>query len=486
MSLQVLSVASECFPLIKTGGLADVVAALPNALRAHGIETRTLLPAYRQVMARAEQVEPLLRLPDLFGADGQLLAAKNVDGADLLLIDAPHLFDRPGGPYLDVSGLDWPDNAQRFAALSIVAARLGRGLLSGFQPEVVHAHDWQAGLVPAYLALFGGRRPATVMTVHNLAFQGQFPARLLDELHLPSSALVPEGVEYYGQIGFLKAGLNYADRITTVSPSYAREIRTPEGGMGLDGLLNARAMRLSGIVNGIDMEVWNPETDPLLAKNYGVGNLADRAANKAALCERLDLDQDDSPLFCVITRLTWQKGVDLILETAPYLLEAGGQLALLGAGDVQLEGAYARLAEQYPGRVACVFGYNEEFAHLLEAGADAILIPSRFEPCGLTQLYALRYGCVPVVSRVGGLADTVIDANDAAQAAGVATGVQFFPVTAEALQDAIYRTIGLYRQPDLWANMQRNGMSSDLGWPKRAEVYAAMFRSLAREGRVAQ
>ncbi|WP_322100040.1 glycogen synthase GlgA [Geminicoccus roseus] len=485
MSLQALSVASECFPLIKTGGLADVVGALPNALAPHGVRVRTLLPAYRQVLARAGQVEPVLQLPDLFGADGRLLAAKNADGADLLLVDAPHLFDRPGGPYLDAAGLDWPDNAQRFAALSIVAARLGRGLLPGFQPDIVHAHDWQAGLVPAYLALFGGRRPATVMTVHNLAFQGQYPARLLDDLHLPASAFVPEGVEYYGQIGFLKAGLNYADRITTVSPSYAREIRTAEGGMGLDGLLNARAARLSGIVNGIDMDVWNPATDPLLAKNYAVGSLADRAENKTALCSRLGLDQDDSPLFCVITRLTWQKGVDLILQAAPHLLEAGGQLAVLGAGDVQLEGSYQRLTEQYPGRVACVFGYNEEFAHLLEAGSDAILVPSRFEPCGLTQLYALRYGCIPVVSRVGGLADTVIDANDAAQAAGVATGVQFHPVTADALKDAIYRTIALYRQPGLWAKMQRNGMTSDLGWEVRAGAYASLFRSLAQENGVA-
>jgi starch synthase len=486
MSLRVLSVASECFPLVKTGGLADVVGALPMALAPYDVQVRTLLPAYRQVKAKLGEVERLMTLPDLIGADGQLLAARNADGAELLLVDAPHLFDRPGGPYLDAAGLDWPDNAQRFAALSIVAARLGRGLLSGFQPDVVHAHDWQAGLVPAYLALFGGRRPATVMTVHNLAFQGQYPARLLDDLHLPASAFVPEGVEYYGQIGFLKAGLNYADRITTVSPTYAREIRTSEGGMGLDGLLNARALRLSGIVNGIDMDVWNPATDPLLARNYAVGSLTDRAENKAALCARMGLEQDGSPLFCVITRLTWQKGVDLILEAAPYLLEAGGQLAVLGAGDVQLEGAYARLAERNPGRVACVFGYNEEFAHLLEAGADAILVPSRFEPCGLTQLYALRYGCVPVVSRVGGLADTVIDANDAAVAAGVATGVQFFPVTASGLVDAIYRTIALYRQPELWARMQRNGMTSDLGWDVRAEAYASLYRSLAHESGVAR
>ncbi len=486
MSLRVLSVASECFPLVKTGGLADVVGALPMALAPYDVQVRTLLPAYRQVKAKLDDARRLMTLPDLFGADGHLLAARNADGAELLLVDAPHLFDRPGGPYLDAAGLDWPDNAQRFAALSIVAARLGRGLLPGFHPDVVHAHDWQAGLVPAYLALFGGRRPATVMTVHNLAFQGQYPARLLDDLHLPASAFVPEGVEYYGQIGFLKAGLNYADRITTVSPTYAREIRTSEGGMGLDGLLNARALRLSGIVNGIDMDVWNPATDPLLARNYAVGSLADRAENKAALCARMGLEQDGSPLFCVITRLTWQKGVDLILEAAPYLLEAGGQLAVLGAGDVQLEGAYERLAERNPGRVACVFGYNEEFAHLLEAGADAILVPSRFEPCGLTQLYALRYGCVPVVSRVGGLADTVIDANDAAVAAGVATGVQFFPVTASGLVDAIYRTIALYRQPELWARMQRNGMTSDLGWDVRAEAYASLYRSLAHESGVAR
>ncbi|WP_200840530.1 glycogen synthase, partial [Geminicoccus flavidas] len=313
MSLSVLSVASECYPLIKTGGLADVVGALPRALAPHGAAVRILLPAYRQVMGRVAQAEECLRLADLFGGDARLLAGATDTGLSLFLLDAPHLFDRPGGPYLDAAGLDWADNAQRFAALSLVAAWLGQGLLPGYRPDIVHAHDWQAGLAPAYLALARGSRPATVLTVHNLAFQGQFPARLLDELRLPRSAFVPEGVEYYGQIGFLKAGLNYADRITTVSPSYAREIRTPELGMGLDGLLNARAARLSGIVNGIDLDRWNPASDPLLAKNYAVGSLEDRAANKAALCQRLGLDQDGSPLFCVITRLTWQKGADLTL-----------------------------------------------------------------------------------------------------------------------------------------------------------------------------
>jgi len=486
MSLSVLSVASECFPLIKTGGLADVVGALPAALAPYGVAVRILLPAYRQVMAKLVQVEECLRLPGLFGGDARLLAASADTGLSLFLLDAPHLFDRPGGPYLDAAGLDWADNAQRFASLSLVAAWLGQGLLPGFRPDIVHAHDWQAGLAPAYLALADGNRPVTVLTVHNLAFQGQFPARLLDELRLPRRAFVPDGVEYYGQIGFLKAGLNYADRITTVSPSYAREIRAPELGMGLDGLLNARAARLSGIVNGIDLGRWNPATDPLLAKNYAAGSLEDRAANKAALCERLGLDQDDSPLFCVITRLTWQKGADLILEAVPHLLEAGGQLVVQAAGDVQQEAVYARLAERHPGRIACVLGYSEEFPHLLAAGADAILVPSRYEPCGLIQLYGLRYGCIPVVSRVGGLADTVIDANDAALAAGVATGVQFFPVTAEALRDAINRTIDLYRQPGHWRKMQRNGMTSELGWEVRAEAYASLYRTLVPESGAAR
>jgi starch synthase len=436
-------------------------------------------------MGKALDVERLLDLPDLFGADGRLLGARSPDGSDLLLVDAPHLYDRVGGPYLDATGQDWPDNAQRFAALSMVAARLGRGLLQGFRPDIVHAHDWQAGLAPAYLALFGGRRPATVQTVHNLAFQGQFPPRLLGELHLPSSAFVPESLEYYGQIGFLKAGLNYADRITTVSPTYAREIRTPEGGMGLDGLLNARGDRLIGIVNGIDMTIWDPANDPLLASNYTADRLDGRAPNKTALRARFGLDEDASPVFCMITRLSWQKGIDLLLDSAPYLVEAGGQLAILGAGDIQTEGAYARLAERHPGRVGCMFGYSEEIAHLLEAGSDAILIPSRFEPCGLTQLYGLRYGCVPVVSRVGGLADTVVDANDAACNAGVATGIQFFPVTTSALRDAVRRTLALHEDRDAWTRMQQNGMRSDLGWARRAGIYADLYRKLVEKGGMA-
>jgi starch synthase len=480
MTLSVLSVASECFPLIKTGGLADVVGALPGALASHDVHVRTLLPAYRQVMVRVGDVQHVLNLPDLFGADGRLLAAKAPDGSDLLLLDAPHLYDRPGGPYMDPAGQDWPDNAQRFAALSIVAARLGRGLLQGFAPSIVHGHDWQAGLVPAYMSLFGGRRPATVMTVHNLAFQGQFPARLLDELHLPYSAFVPEGVEYYGHIGFLKAGLNYADWITTVSPSYAREICTTEGGLGLGGLLTVKSDRLSGIVNGIDMGIWDPSTDPRLTSNYSVHDLEARSPNKSVLRARFGLDDDDAPLFCMITRLSWQKGVDLFLDCAPHLVEAGGQLAVLGVGDVQVEGAYARLAERFPGRIGCQFGYSEDLAHLLEAGSDAILIPSRFEPCGLTQLYGLRYGCIPVVSRVGGLADTIINANDAAWHAGVATGIQFYPVTAPALLDAVRRTMMMYVDREAWTRMQQNGMRSDLGWERRAAAYADLYRRLVR------
>ncbi|RME66359.1 MAG: glycogen synthase GlgA [Alphaproteobacteria bacterium] len=483
----VLSVASEAFPLIKTGGLADVAGALPGALAPLGVDMRTLLPGYPAVMDALAKAKTVHRWRALFGGPASLVAA-NVESLDLLVLDAPHLYARPGNPYVDADGQDWPDNAERFAALAFVGAQIGHGLLPDYAPDVVHAHDWQAGLVPAYMRFAAPAKaatpPATVVTIHNLAFQGQFPPDLLAKLHLPAESFTMDGVEYYGQIGFLKAGLAMADHITTVSPTYAVEIQGSEMGMGLDGLLRYRGDSLSGILNGIDIAVWDPAGDPHLAAPYTARRLAARKRNKAAIRQRFALAEDDAaPLFTVISRLTWQKGMDLLLAALPRLLSEGGQLALLGAGDATLEAQFAAAASSHPGRIGVVLGYDESLSHLLQGGADAILVPSRFEPCGLTQLYGLRYGTVPVVARVGGLADTVIDANDAALAAGVATGFQFAPVTVDALCMALTRAARCYRQPAVWRSLQRRGMASDVGWHRPATQYAALYEALAAKRR---
>jgi starch synthase len=475
--LNVLSVASEIYPIIKTGGLADVVGALPSPRAQEGVKVVTLVPGYPAVTKALARPEVVHQYPGFFGGPARLLSGR-AGALDLFVIDAPHLFERQGSPYLASNGRDWPDNARRFAALGRAAADIGQGLAPGFVPDVIHAHDWQAGLAPVYLSLADGPRPGTVMTIHNIAFQGIFPADLLFELGLPTSVFTVDGVEYYGQIGFLKAGLQLADRITTVSPTYAKEIQTPEGGMGLDGLLRARSGIVSGILNGIDDTVWDPATDPHLAKPFGRENLQARAANKAALQERLGLRPDpDAIVFGVVSRLSEQKGLDLVLAGLPRLLAGRAQLALLGAGDPTLEGSFQAARVVYPGQVGCFFGYDEALAHQIQGGSDALLVPSRFEPCGLTQLCAMRYGSVPVVSRVGGLADTVIDANEIAIAIGAATGLQFGPVNLTAAIDAFERAKTLWQDKDAWQRLQLNGMAADLGWSRPARQYANLYRS---------
>jgi starch synthase len=474
----VLSIASEVYPLIKTGGLADVAGALPGALAREGFGLRTLVPGYPAVLKALRRAQPVHAWTDLFGGEARLLSGR-AKGLDLFILDAPHLYGRAGNPYQQPGGADWPDNAFRFGALGKVGAALGQGLLADFAPAVVHCHDWQAGLAPAYLAYSGAPRPATVMTVHNLAFQGTFPASLLDILGFPASALTVDGVEYHGQIGFLKAGLRLADRITTVSPTYAVEIATDEFGMGLQGLLRGRSDVLRGILNGVDTDVWDPADDPLIPAKYTSADPAPRAVNKAALQARLGLTQDAAaPVFGVISRLSWQKGLDLLLAALPVLLEEGAQLALLGSGDAALEQAFRSAATRHAGKVGCVIGYDEALAHLMQSGCDALLVPSRFEPCGLTQLCALRYGAVPVVSRVGGLADTIVDANPVALAAGSGTGVMFSPPNETMLEGAIRRAARLYRQPGTWRSLQRNGMATDVSWSAPAREYAALYREL--------
>jgi starch synthase len=476
--LEVLAVVSEIFPLIKTGGLADVAGALPGALAAEGVVVHSLVPGYPQVLGALEGGVVVARVADLFGGETRIVAAKAA-GLELLVIDAPHLYARDGDPYRGPSGQEWPDNAFRFAALSRVAMLLAQGLVEGYRPNVVHAHDWQAGLVPAYLHYAGAIEPATVMTVHNIAFQGRFPAHLVVPLGLPANAFTIDGIEFYGDIGYLKAGLHSADRITTVSPTYAAEIRTPSGGMGLDGLLRARADVLSGILNGIDTSVWDPAHDPYLAAPFDLDDMSGRGENKAALQAAFGLRVDPAmPLFGVISRLAAQKGIDLLLAALPTLLGSGAQLAVLGSGDGSLETGLRAASATNPGRIGVQLGYDEAAAHLIQGGCDALLLPSRFEPCGLTQLCAMRYGVLPVVAHVGGYCDTVIDANEMAIASGIGTGFHFAPVTTEMLEAAILRTLSVWRQKLLWRRLQRNAMQVDVSWRRPAAHYTALYREL--------
>ena len=479
--MKVLSVASEVFPLVKTGGLADVAGALPPALKAHGVAMTTMVPGYPVVMKQIAKATTVARFDNLLGAKGNLLAA-NRAGLDLLVLDVPGLFDRDGGPYADMSGNDHLDNWRRFAVFSKAAALVAMGAIKSYRPDVVHVHDWQAALTLAYLR-YGSEnvRPASVVTVHNLAFQGKFAASVFGELQLPKQAWSLDGVEYYGGVGFLKAGLQMADAITTVSPSYAREIRTPEFGMGLEGLLSGRAGALHGIVNGIDTDIWNPETDPHLAVQYSARTLKRRAGNKRAITERFGLVDDADPIFAIVSRLTWQKGIDIIAQSIDAIVARGARLAVLGSGDKGLENELLAAAARHRGRVGVIVGYDEPLSHLVQGGADAILVPSRFEPCGLTQLYGLRYGCVPVVARTGGLADTVIDANAAALGAGVATGFQIAPLNPDTLTDAISRAVAHFHEPKTWAQMQKNGMKTDVSWRNSARLYADLYRSLVHQ-----
>ncbi|TWF51966.1 glycogen synthase GlgA [Neorhizobium alkalisoli] len=481
--MQVLSVASEVYPLVKTGGLADVAGALPLALKSHGVSVKTLMPGYPGVMARLKDAKRVLSLPDLLGASADVLEVEH-EGLDLLIFDCPIFFDRPGGPYLDTAGKDHADNWRRFAALAKAGAIIAQqGLEDGWRPDIAHVHDWQAAMLPSYMRYAEAPEIPTLITIHNIAFQGTFSASIFPHLGLPIHAFSVDGIEYFGGIGFLKAGLQHSWAISTVSPSYAEEILTPEYGMGLEGLLKWRAADMTGIVNGIDATVWNPETDPLIAAHYGASSLKVRAENRKAVAERFGLIQDDGPIFCVVSRLTWQKGMDLLAEEIDNLVALGGKLAVLGSGDPLLETTFSAAAGRHPGSVSVLTAYDEPLSHLMQAGCDAILIPSRFEPCGLTQLYGLRYGCVPVVARTGGLNDTVIDASPAGLAAKAATGVSFGPVTSDNLGRAIRRAVRLYKDPKVWTAMQKQGMKSDVSWENSAGLYAALYSDLhARKG----
>ncbi|EPX76095.1 glycogen synthase GlgA [Salipiger mucosus] len=466
---RVLSVASECVPLVKTGGLADVVGALPHALVGAGVDMRVLIPGYPAVMDALKRAKAVKTFADHFGGPARVLRGK-LGEAVLYVLDAPHLYDRPGGIYGDAEGRDWPDNPERFAALSSVAALIGAEGIEGWSPQILHCHDWQAGLAPLYLrALGAGDRVASLMTIHNIAFQGMTPPDRIASLGLPPEGFTQDGYEFWDQVSALKAGLSYADRISTVSPTYAGELMTPEFGMGLDGLLRARQADLTGILNGIDLDLWTPPYKSPRGK----------AKYRAALREEFGLPDWPGPLCVMVTRMTEQKGLDVLLQALPALLDRGGQLVLLGTGARAFEEAFRAYARDHAG-VAVTIGYDEQLARRMIAGGDAILVPSRFEPCGLTQLYGLRYGTIPLVARTGGLADTVIDASPAGVAAGAATGVQFHPVTAQALAQALMKLVKLHQEPDTWSRMMRNAMAAKVGWDQSAAAYAALYEEMVK------
>ncbi|HUF20960.1 MAG TPA: glycogen synthase GlgA [Burkholderiales bacterium] len=478
--LKVLFATSEITPLVKTGGLADVSGALPPAVASLGVDVRVLVPGYPQVMQALKTKGRVAALPGLPGVPpAQLLASKLPSGLPLLVIDCA-IYDRVGGPYQDAAGRDWPDNDLRFGLLSYTAALLSTPASPyPWVPDLLHCNDWQTGLAPAYLHYVSGPKAKTLITVHNLGYQGVFPVESATRLGLPPQALSIDGVEYYGSLSFLKGGLHFADRITTVSPSYAEEIQSEPLGMGLQGLLTRRRDVLVGILNGIDTDAWDPESDPYIERYYNAGRLAAKEDNRKALRARMGLaDQADVPLFGTVGRLTEQKGLDVLLQIAPELIELPAQLVVLGAGDAELQAGFAELASAYPGQIAVQIGFDEGLSHQIEAGADLFVMPSRYEPCGLNQLYSQRYGTPPVIHATGGLKDSVVDCNAETLAAKTATGFVFSPLSPETLLAACRRGAETWRNKRVWRQLQKNGMARDFTWEASASKYLELYRGL--------
>jgi starch synthase len=487
--MKVLHVAAEVFPLVKTGGLADVVAALPPALMRQGADVRLLLPGLPPVLEAVRHAKPVLDVGPQFGAARVRLLLGRMPQTDLpvYVIDAPFLYRREGGPYQAADGSEWPDNLQRFALLGWTGAHLAAGELDGrWTPDVMHAHDWHAGMGCAYLAAHPPTAAGSVFTVHNLAYQGVFPHDDWRMLGLPARFMSPAGLEYHGQLSFMKAGLKFADRVSTVSPRYALEIATPQFGQGLDGVIRGRGSDVSGIINGIDDAVWNPATDSALPARYSAEQLQGKAQCKAALQSEFGLVVDDrAPVLALVSRLTPQKGLDLVLAALPEIVRQGAQLVVQGTGDAALESAFQSAAGAHPGALGLHLGYDENRAHRIIGGADMILVPSRFEPCGLTQLYGLRYGSVPLVRRVGGLADTVVDASGEAIGVGHATGFSFEAATPGALQGCIERALAAYGQPPLWQALMQRGMAQQWSWDGPASQYMALYEQACQSRRAA-
>jgi starch synthase len=479
--LKVLFATSEVAPLIKTGGLADVSAALPAALSALGVDVRVLVPGYPQVVEALKTKSRAATLPGLPGVPAaNLIASKLPSGLPLLVVECP-IYDRSGGPYQDGSATDWPDNDLRFGLLSYVGALLSTpgSPFSSWKPDIVHCNDWQTGLTPVYLNYVRGPRARALMTIHNLAFQGIFPAQSATRLGLPPQAFTIDGVEYYGNLSFLKGGLQFADRITTVSPSYAEEIQSEPLGMGLQGLLAQRKDVLTGILNGIDVDTWDPESDPYIERYYNASRLATKQDNKRALQQRMGLqDAPQTPLFGAVSRLTDQKGLDLLADIADDLVELPAQLVVLGSGDPALQRRFQDLAQRHPSKIAVQIGFDESLSHQIEAGADLFAMPSRFEPSGLNQMYSQRYGTPPLVHGTGGLRDSVVDCSPATLKNHTATGFVFTPLDPATLLENCRRAVAVYRDPGIWRQLQKNGMKRDFSWAARAQQYLDLYRAL--------
>lgn len=477
---KILFVTSEAYPLVKTGGLGDVAGSLPVALKAQRNDVRIIMPAYRDAMRKAEKLGFAS-----FHMEGVPETVRLLEGrlpgtsVKLLLVDSPAHFDRPGGPYADPDGHDWGDNAERFAtfARSVTAVALNKAGLA-WQPDVVHCNDWQSGLVPALLSPHPNR-PATIFTIHNLAYHGHFDSSKFESLKLPHFLWGMQGLEFHNGLSFIKGGLVFADMINTVSPTYAEEIRTPYFGYGLDGLLKHREDRLVGILNGVDYKQWNPANDPHLQYHFDSHHLENKAKNKQFLQQQFELPQDpEKPLLGLVGRLVEQKGIDLVLDIIPQLIALEAQLVVLGTGNKRFQVELEAAAGQYPEQIAVQIGFSEATAHRIEAGADMFLMPSRFEPCGLNQIYSLRYGTAPIVRHTGGLADTVIDANDENIKLGTASGFHFEHANAAELLQACERAISIYRQhPQRWNKIITTGMKQDFSWKQSAKHYLELYQT---------
>lgn len=464
---KVLFATTELTPYVTTGGLGAVAAGLPPALAKKGLDIRYLLPGYPAIRSQLKRAKMLHGFDDLYGQPAQLWLGTLPNGLKAYVLECDAYFDR-ANPYTDTNGENWGDNHLRFAAFAFVAANLAR-FDTGWQPDLIHGNDWHCGLIPAYIRSAKTSIP-TVLTVHNMAFQGLFPQHMLASTGLPEEMFSIEGLEYHGQIGYLKSGLYYADAITTVSPAYAEEIRTTEYGCGLQGLLNDRKVTTHGIINGIDHAVWNPETDTALAAPYTARSLTGKKKNKAALLQECSLQPGANPFVLgVVTRMTHQKGLDLLAEALPAFLTHDTRMIVLGSGDAALEQRYRDLASQYPGQMAVIIGYDEDLSHRILAGADAIAMPSRFEPCGLVQLSAQRYGTLPIVRRTGGLSDTVEDGD---------TGFVFEAASADDLRDCLFRAMATYADPKNWKRMQQKAMALDWSWEASAGKYLSLYRNV--------
>ncbi len=479
-TVNVLFVTSEIYPLVKTGGLADVSGSLPAAVRQLGVDIRILVPGYPQIMAGLPNKWVIATGIFEFGEVRLLSAIMPDSEVPVIVIDYPPFYDRPAGPYQNAVGDDWPDNALRFGLLSRVGALLASDSSPlPWRPDVVHCNDWQSGLTPVYLHSLPGKKAASLLTIHNLAYQGVFPPETVKQIGLPPKSFDVNGVEYYDNMSFLKGGIYFADHITTVSPTYAAEIQSAPLGFGMEGLLATRRAHLSGILNGIDDKHWNPTADTYLTAHYNTRKLSGKAVNKNALQQQLGLEENPRvPLLGVISRITYQKGLDLLLETSQALLAQSLQIVLLGAGDNDLEARFKALESQYPGKISVTIGYSESLAHRIEAGADIFLMPSRYEPCGLNQMYSMRYGTPPLVFATGGLADTVTDLTPQTDQDESATGFVFHQQSAQDFLDTVQRAITTFRNKKTWRRLQRNGMCRDFTWRRSANDYLALYQRL--------